>query len=1384
MDALGAISLAGNVVQFVEYAIIAVAKAAEIFNSADGRLREDAELELIVNDVKSSFQSVHPSEDTGNKVSVSDKDLNHLIEKCDLVADDIMTILETCRLKVKQTRATTDFFQAFGKASKSLSKQPELRELRGRLFTLRDQVSTHLIVLIRQEQLKLGMTLQTVVTSNEDIQQKINETHGKVMKYLETISLQTQVESATGPDIGKSTGRSAKKEVEPSIWDAKPSEVQDLLKMSAIQRPFSVLVDSMERLAEQKRKTILQTLYFSQLQERELAVSEAHESTLEWIFDEVKPTNFVKWLRESDSIYWISGKAGSGKSTLMRFLTGHRKTLHLLKEWAGDSDLVTAKHYFWSPGTSIQKSQEGLFRALLLQILQQRQELIPVVCADRWDAPYEDAFYPWSRIQLVEALQRLGSLDDARWKICLFIDGLDEYNGDHAQLIDIIRKIADSDKIKICTSSRPWLEFSDAFEDSQWKLYLQNFTRGDIQQFIKDNLQNDGRFNKLRNRDSAAADGLVLEITERAHGVFLWVFLVVHSLLRGLRNEDDISDLQRRLRELPSNLYKFFDRMLATIEDVYRERVSRLFLTMTYAEATLPVITFYFMEFGDRPPSKEPLPFLREWPNVDLAEAEVLNLKKRQLIAQCKDLIHITSDPEAPVLFAERVGFLHRTVFDFLRMADMNEKLFQVAGKKFHPIKVLLRANIGQARSLIHLHRLTYIKPYLEQWILGSLYYAYSIEVSDGTTDIDALDELEAIIIKEFRIWGFPHAMEYLLDMQRITSFLELACRCDLALYITHKHPDYTPSKLDEIAPQWKKLFRLQQQATFEILTKETKYELDSDWRLGRQLGLLSSQRSGKLREESDVFDDTPDYLIYTRYHADHIKGTALEIQFKRIEWPDGEVAACGFRFPRLKDVLWPEALRTHNVNALREYMSRRLQFKPCPGQIPTEDTKGRVLYGMVDNDIEGFTACEACFEDYVVATSFKSSFGTYPEGVSQWSCDLSIPYITGAVATMSKYNNWNGFVTTTSRRLQLSACQGGQMPSDAIEWYLPNSYGIKGEFQRLSDDVEPELWSCGLADRNISTGMALEAALDRRDFEVFAKAEEVICSLVPCTSDGIIYGNWWTMEGCEKFNICEACHAGFIQTRGLDHFFQLSDRESTTAYVCDFCIASPRFAKYILKFAEMLHRGVFAYFSDFVMTFAGVPACPKLGGYGKSKWWGYPEAPFCQECYIDFVAHTPLAESLPMNGEYIEQATLCHIWSPRMRSLWLEVCEAGEPGSKDSDAALKEFKTFCVQRLQIYHSTILEMEVIRTMQNIKWQTAMSHAKLSLQYSGMEGMANIFRQTDGNRYGNSSIGWFKTSYGARSKQFWNSFTDGLSDSNRLEDWVRMAQLEAIWKGLE
>ncbi|KAF7510814.1 hypothetical protein GJ744_005914 [Endocarpon pusillum] len=67
-------------------------------------------------------------------------------------------------------------------------------------------------------------------------------------------------------------------------------------------------------------------------------------------------SSFVDWLEQGNGVYWINGKPGSGKSTLMNYITSEHQTKEVLTKWADGCDLVTASFYFWKPGTDLQKS--------------------------------------------------------------------------------------------------------------------------------------------------------------------------------------------------------------------------------------------------------------------------------------------------------------------------------------------------------------------------------------------------------------------------------------------------------------------------------------------------------------------------------------------------------------------------------------------------------------------------------------------------------------------------------------------------------------------------------------------------------------------------------------------------------------------------------------------------------------------------------------------------------------------------------------------------------------------------------------------------------------------------------------------------------------------
>jgi hypothetical protein len=129
-------------------------------------------------------------------------------------------------------------------------------------------------------------------------------------------------------------------------------------------------------------------------------------------------------------------------------------------------------------------------------------------------------------------------------------------------------------------------------------LKLKDFTRDDIKRFAEDRLGENSHFKALQASDPRY-QCLLEEIVDAAQGVFLWVFLVVRSLLRGLTNADTISELQRRLRVLPSDLEQFFRHILDTTEEVYQERAAQYFLVENQANGPLSPMTYSFVDEED-----------------------------------------------------------------------------------------------------------------------------------------------------------------------------------------------------------------------------------------------------------------------------------------------------------------------------------------------------------------------------------------------------------------------------------------------------------------------------------------------------------------------------------------------------------------------------------------------------------------------------------------------------------------------------------------------------------------------------------------------------------------------------------------------------------------
>jgi hypothetical protein len=83
---------------------------------------------------------------------------------------------------------------------------------------------------------------------------------------------------------------------------------------------------------------ILEKLGFLCMEDRYQRIAETYEKTFEWIYHDPKAgckpwSNFAKWLKTESGPYWITGKPGAGKSTLIKFIYGNQHTENLLGKW-------------------------------------------------------------------------------------------------------------------------------------------------------------------------------------------------------------------------------------------------------------------------------------------------------------------------------------------------------------------------------------------------------------------------------------------------------------------------------------------------------------------------------------------------------------------------------------------------------------------------------------------------------------------------------------------------------------------------------------------------------------------------------------------------------------------------------------------------------------------------------------------------------------------------------------------------------------------------------------------------------------------------------------------------------------------------------------------
>ena len=373
----------------------------------------------------------------------------------------------------------------------------------------------------------------------------------------------------------------------------------------------------------------------------------------------------------------------------MKYLLDDTRTPSTLQAWSSPQKLVMAHYFFWINGTDLQRSLEGLLRSLLYDILRHDLKSVKDLLPEAWmlASDYYNSSSPssivggsldWSQGALLDAFRRLPMAESMSTKLCFFIDGLDEYHGDHDNLVHTLTHLTKAGA-KLCVASRPWNVFEEAFgAETTRKLYLEELNRKDIQRYVNEKLRGHQNFPQI---DREEADDIVNEIIDKSQGVFLWVWLAVRSLVEGLRNRDSLVLLRTRLLAFPNDLDQFFRHMFDSLDAIYRPRLSHMFQVALAAGRPLSLVAYWFLDEIDDRPAVPPTPSAFDRRTMDLKR--ISEDMKFRINGRSRGLLEVTKEyhsdcalgPHSEEHTEPRVDFLHRTVKDFIMTTGIQKML-------------------------------------------------------------------------------------------------------------------------------------------------------------------------------------------------------------------------------------------------------------------------------------------------------------------------------------------------------------------------------------------------------------------------------------------------------------------------------------------------------------------------------------------------------------------------------------------------------------------------------------------------------------------------------------------------------------------------------------
>ncbi|KAJ4186649.1 hypothetical protein NW759_016930 [Fusarium solani] len=405
--------------------------------------------------------------------------------------------------------------------------------------------------------------------------------------------------------------------------------------------PYHAASPAEQAVSIGRREQLLESLRFEQINSRKTDIKAAHFKTCHWF---LKHPDFLSWLdfekqAHHHGFLWLRGKPGAGKSIIMKFIYTKMKRKDRRLQ------VLTSCFFFNARGDYLEKSVYGMYRSLLLQLLEGFPDLQQVL-NDPDLVPRNQTDCPC--VNVLKDLFRNAVLSLEGRSFTCFVDALDECDEQQVKdMVEFFEELAEhctecDVRLRICFSSRHY-PYIDVRSGIRLTLEDQRGHADDLENYI---------VNRLQIRDPALVEELKPVMIEKAAGVFLWVALVVDILNK--ENCRGRLALRKRLAEAPSGLSELFKDLLRRDNENMQELLLSI-LWILFAERPLKPGEYYHALWSGL--SLEGLADL-EMPGVDTLDAS--DCFDRCVISSSKGLAEITKAKQPTV------QFIHESVRDFL----------------------------------------------------------------------------------------------------------------------------------------------------------------------------------------------------------------------------------------------------------------------------------------------------------------------------------------------------------------------------------------------------------------------------------------------------------------------------------------------------------------------------------------------------------------------------------------------------------------------------------------------------------------------------------------------------------------------------------------------